>query len=87
MVDTPIHSNYRFEIQFQEEEDDLSWRIYWRGKRQLTDDDSEALEIAIEAQRAHQTRDFRIVVYREVETRREPYHPTAIRRMSGVVSP
>ena len=84
MGDQPIHTNYRFDIEFQEEEQDYSWSVFTRGKWQLIDNAEETLDEAVRLQKLYPTRDFRVVRRVERETRNEPYHPAFIRAQAGL---
>ena len=84
MEPQPIHCSYRFDIEFQEEEQDYSWNIFTRGKWQVDDNDQEVFEEVVRLQRLYPNRDFRIVKRVETETRSEPYHPEYIRKAARI---
>lgn len=77
--DRVIHTNFRYDIEFQEPNQEYSWSTFTRGKRTVTLNEDEAFAEAVRLQRLYPSRNFRVVVRREEEWRSEPFHPALIR--------
>ncbi len=76
------HTNFRYDIEFQEPDQKYSWSIFSRGKRTVTFNDEDALAEVVRLQKLYPSRNFRVIVRREEEWRSEPFHPAYIRAIA-----